>query len=464
MSAVIDDPAREPTRDSIRSDSDPTPLAVGDPARLFALVGGREVGLQEFLDQARAVAALLPEAGHAVNLCEDRYRFLVAFCAVAMRGQTTLMPPSRTPAAIKQARKRYPDSYCIGDDLGCGCGPAEAGHYLRLSDPLPRLEGPVPLIDGDAVVAIGFTSGSTGEPAANAKTWGSFVRSSAQNMAALEDLWPAGDQPQLVATVPPQHMYGMEMSVLLPLLGGAAVHAGRPFFPADIAAALRDLPGNRVLVTTPVHLRTLVESGADLPPLRGIVSATAPMPPELAAAAEARFDTEVRELFGSTETCIFARRRTSREQAWTLLPGVQLQPRPDGTGVHAPQLAEPVVLADLVELHGPDRFSLRGRSADLLEVAGKRASLGELTRQLLAIPGVHDGVVLQLGEEGAGGVRRIAAVVVAPGLDERAILAALRCVVDPVFLPRRLRLVLSLPRNETGKLPRTALLELLASQ
>jgi acyl-coenzyme A synthetase/AMP-(fatty) acid ligase len=36
-------------------------------------------------------------------------------------------------------------------------------------------------------------------------------------------------------------------------------------------------------------------------------------------------------------------------------------------------------------------------------------------------------------------------------------LAALREHVDPVFLPRPLRLVDALPRNETGKLPRAAL-------
>ena len=62
----------------------------------------------------------------------------------------------------------------------------------------------------------------------------------------------------------------------------------------------------------------------------------------------------------------------------------------------------------------------------------------------------------------ATGVRRIAALAVAPGLDEAAILATLREAVDPVFLPRKLRLVDALPRNETGKLPRDALLRLLA--
>jgi acyl-coenzyme A synthetase/AMP-(fatty) acid ligase len=108
------------------------------------------------------------------------------------------------------------------------------------------------------------------------------------------------------------------------------------------------------------------------------------------------------------------------------------------------------------------RFELRGRHADLLEIAGKRASLGDLTRRLLAIPGVNDGVVFQLDDADAIGIRRIAALVVAPSLSEHAILDALRTAIDPVFLPRPLRRVDTLPRNETGKLPRAALLDLLA--
>src|SRR5690606_37527013 len=190
--------------------------------------------------------------------------------------------------------------------------------------------------------------------------------------------------------------------------------------------------------------------------------ATAPLSRELAAAAEARFGAPVRELFGSTETCIIASRRTALEPAWTPFTGVRLQPRPDGTLVHAPQLATPVALADLVELDDAGGFVLRGRRADLLEIAGKRASLGDLTRRLLEVPGVEDGVVVQLDERDGLGIRRIAALAVAPGIGEAEILGALRRAVDPVFLPRRLRLVPALPRNETGKLPRAALLRLLA--
>ena len=441
----------------------PSPLALGAPDRPLAFGAGGSVALSDFLAEVRGVAALLPDRPHAVNLCEDRYRFLVTFAAATLRGQVTLLPPSRTRAAIDDVRAHHPDSYCLGDADACGCEDiAPVPHYLRLPDTLPRAEGGMPRVAGDAIVAIGYTSGSTGIPKANPKTWASFATSTTQNMAALAGLLAADGAAHVVATVPPQHMYGMEMSVLLPLVGGVAVHGARPFFPVDIAAALADAPLPPLLVTTPVHLRALVESGVAVPPLAGIVTSTAPLPADLARAAEAAFGCEVREMFGSTETCILARRRTAREEAWTLLPGVELQPQPDGTLVHAAHLGAPVALADIVELLPEGRFRLCGRQSDLLEIAGKRASLADLTHRLLAIPGVRDAALVQL-EPDACGVRRLAAVVVAPGLDEAAVRDALRRSVDPVFLPRPLRLVAALPRNETGKLPRQGLLELLSA-
>ena len=446
MSAVIQTGAEAPL----------APIASGRGSRAVVFDARGDVPLERFLAQVRGVAATLPAGAHAINLCEDRYRFLVAFCAVALRGQTNLLPPSRAPAAVDEAMAQHPDSYCIGDGE---LVPAPA-RYLRLPEVLPERIGEVPLIDDDALVAIGYTSGSTGRPQANPKTWGSFRRSTAQNLAALSDLWPEGEA-HIVATVPPQHMYGMEMSVLLPLLGPVAVHAARPFFPEDVARALAHARAPRILVTTPVHLRALVVSACVLPPLRAIVSATAPLSPDLARQAEARFGCEVREVFGSTETCVIARRRTARETAWTPFPGVRIVPQPDGASVHAPHLALPVVLADLVEIEPDGRFHLRGRNTDLLEIAGKRASLGDMTRKLLAIPGVEDGIVVQLDPPGAGGVRRIAALAVAPTLDEARILAALRQTVDPVFLPRPLRCVPDLPRNETGKVTRESVTALL---
>jgi acyl-coenzyme A synthetase/AMP-(fatty) acid ligase len=425
------------------------PIAVGPLQRMLAFGPGGRTSLAAFLGEARALAAELGEGDFVVNLCEDRHRFLTGFCAAALRGQATLLPSSRAPDVVADVRRRHPRSRVLDDAT-----------VAAVIATVPAPANAIPQVPADALAAIGFTSGSTGVPQANPKTWGAFATSTAQNLAALRDLWPADAQAQIVATVPPQHMYGMELSVLLPLLGGAAVHEARPFFPADVARALADASHTRLLVTTPVHLRALVASGIELPPLAGIVSATAPLPAELAMEAESRFACEVRELFGSTETCVFARRRTARESAWTPLPGVRVAAFDDATEVRAAHLPKPVLLADRVEVDGEGRFELRGRQADLLEIAGKRASLGDLTRRLLEIPGVEDGCVFQL-DAAPGGIARLAALAVAPTLEEAGILDALRAGVDPAFLPRPLRKVAALPRNETGKLPRAQLLELL---
>ena len=459
MSAVVQSIAEQPHERRVR-------LVAGAHARLLAFdaQGGVERG--RFVREVRAVAAALPDAGFAVNLCEDRYRFMVALCAAALRGQTTLLPPSRAPAVVDEVLAQHRDSYVLGDELAvCEAAVPPQHRRWRLPAVLPQQDGEPLEIPDDLLIAIGYTSGSTGRPRPNPKTWNSFRASTAQNLAALDDLLDHAGVTPVVATVPPQHMYGMEMSVLLPLLGPVAVHGARPFFPADIARALHDAAVHfnvpPLLVTTPVHLRALVESEAVLPPLCAIVSATAPLSRELALATEQRFGCEVRELFGSTETCVIARRRTAREDAWTPLPGVQLSSQPDGTAVQARHLAQRVVLADLMEVHADGCFELRGRNADLIEIAGKRASLGDLTRRLLAVPGVSDGVVFQLDPCERTGVARIAALAVAPGLNESVVLAALRAHVDAVFLPRPLRLVPMLPRNETGKLPREALAGLL---
>lgn len=404
---------------------------------------------RQFLAHAHALASRLPDAPAAVNLCEHRESFLLAFAALLARGQLCLLPPSRVESVVDEVMQQHPGCYRLDDAT------VEARH-VDATAAAPVLEIP------DArVVVIGYTSGTTGRPGANPKTWGGFAATTALNAACIRAALgnPAGGQvPWIVATVPPQHMYGMEMSVLLPLLGGMAVHAARPLYPADVAAALAGVPPPRVLVSTPVHLRALVESGIELPELGAVVSATAPLPAELAVAIERRFATVLLEFFGSTETCVIASRRTAIESVWRPYPGLELRPEESGTRVHAPWFDAPPLLADVLDLRADGSFSVLGRNADIVEVAGKRASLADLTRRLLAIPGVSDAVVFQPDDAGAATVRRLAALVVADGLSESQVLERLAPMVDPAFLPRPLVRVACLPRNEVGKLPRDQLL------
>jgi acyl-coenzyme A synthetase/AMP-(fatty) acid ligase len=431
-------------------------LAEHDFSRLLVQRGTQPITAGRFLADVVALAKRLPSASYAVNLCQDRYRFLVSFCAVVVAGQTNLLPSSRASQAIDEVLQSYASSYSLGDTVS---GPRPA-RWFELPELVATNETvSMPLIAADHIVAIAFTSGSTGVPKANPKTWGSVCASSALN---AERLCPNNCSPGIVATVPAQHMYGLELSILLPLRSRATMHAGHPFFPADVAHALEEISAPRLLVTTPFHLRTLLAERIALPLLDGIITATAPLDRELALDAEKRFGTQVIELFGSTETCVIAHRRTSQDEAWQPYRGVMLHPQPDGTLVEAPHFETPTPLQDIVEILPSQQFILRGRNSDLLEIAGKRASLGDLTRRLLAVRGVDDGVVFQLDPD-ANGMRRLAALVVAPGLSKEEILAALRCVVDPVFLPRRLCSVTALPRNGAGKLPREALLAAIES-
>ena len=296
---------------------------------------------------------------------------------------------------------------------------------------------------------------------ANPKTWGSFVASTRLNSERLREALGDANKdvaPWIVATVPPQHMYGMELSVLMPLLGGAGIHGAHPLYPADVAAALEDLPAPRVLVTTPVHLRAVLESGIELPALGAVVCATAPLAQDAAKAVEQRFHTTVLEFFGSTESCVIASRRTAVEAAWRPYPGVTLHPHAHGTTVGAPWFPEDILLQDVLELRDDGGFIVRGRNADMVEVAGKRASLADLTRRLLSVPGVSDAVVFQPDARAGGQVQRLAALAVADGLTEAQVRAGLKGEMDPVFLPRPLVLVSRLPRNEVGKLPRDKLI------
>ena len=101
---------------------------------------------------------------------------------------------------------------------------------------------------------------------------------------------------------------------------------------------------------------------------------------------------------------------------------------------------------------------------DHVSVAGKRASLGELNAKLLAIPGVEDGAFIAPPSLDGAKVERVAACFVSRSLSAAELWARLACEIDPVFMPRPLRRVSALPRNELGKLARAELLAVLAGQ
>ncbi len=445
---------------------------------------------------ADALAGTLAGASGLLNLCDRRPEFMTAFVAALRAGVTTVSPSARAPEVVAAALAQDPARRALDDAgvmaaLGAPAAGVDRGaqrlHGLDFFVPDPRdaslqdsdHQGPGPLdggappcadldLPGDTCVLIGHTSGSTGEPTAHRKTWGSLRETAARSEAVLRAALPAAlrdAQPSIVATVPPQHMYGMELTVLLPLFARIAVHAARPLLAPAVIAALDEVPHPRILVSTPTHLRAIVSAGGSLPAVDLIVSATAPMDRTLATAVEAATGGVLLDLFGSTETCLIGYRRITQDERWTAYPGVRFLPEAGTTRVEAPWFDAPQILQDVIESLPEGRFEVRGRHSDFVDVAGKRASLADLTRRILAVPGVIDAALLQppIDERSPRLVRRVAALVVAPGLTAAGIRAQLVDAIDPVFMPRPLLLVPALPREPSGKLPRQALETALAA-
>src|SRR5512141_1042676 len=146
----------------------------GEALRVVAYRRGEPVTAGQFLGDVERTAQALPDASHVLNVCADRYRFAVVLCAAIVRRQVALLPPTTTANVIASLRAYAPDAFYVTDDAD-----------TRLD--LPRFELPafdtpaaaasaVPAIPAGQLAACVFTSGSTGEPQPNLKTWGGLVR------------------------------------------------------------------------------------------------------------------------------------------------------------------------------------------------------------------------------------------------------------------------------------------------
>jgi len=423
---------------------------------------GAPICVRQFLHDVARVQGIFGPVRHVLNACTDRYRFTVGLAAGLSAGKVSLLPSTHTPEVIRQLQGFAPDAVCLTDeDSDIRLPQLRYPAHTGMADPDAPVD--IPRIDARQLATIVFTSGSTGTPVPYRKTWGPLLRCVQEE--ALRLGISAARAWSIVATVPPQHQYGFESSVMMALANGHALTAERPFYPADIAAALARVPRPRVLISTPVHLRALTGTATDLPPTDLIVSATAPLAQQLAYEVEQRYGTQLLEIYGSTETGQIAARRPTAGPEWQLWPGVAFEQHGAETWADGGHIEQPTRMCDVLEVTAPGRFLLHGRLADLVNIAGKRSSLAYLNHQLNSIPGVEDGAFFHF-EDGRAAhtqVSRVAACVVAPRLAAGQVLAALRERVDPVFLPRPLLLVARLPRNETGKLPQEALLALAAA-
>jgi acyl-coenzyme A synthetase/AMP-(fatty) acid ligase len=174
-----------------------------------------------------------------------------------LAGRTSLLPPSRTPETLAQLAMRYPDTLYLGDEAGHIAWNRASSSATEWQSGMDSSVWPPPAIAREHVAAVAFTSGSTGEPQAQPKTWGCIVDGARSEIIALQLDQAPIDDVVLIGTVSPQHMYGFESTVLLALHGPCAFAAEHPLHPDEVVAVLSQATGRRVLITAPVHLRAL---------------------------------------------------------------------------------------------------------------------------------------------------------------------------------------------------------------
>ena len=416
----------------------------------IAIYHGRKIFKEEFLFHVSLTRSYLSSKKYAINLCENRYHFLVTFAACVSLGKISLLPSSKASEEKHRLLKSYPDSHLINDtdiaDLYIGSGNGNNISVKNFD------------IDAQQIVSILFTSGTTGKAKQNPKTWGQLNESS---IRVKKRFWLEGMFDKcIIATVPPQHMFGFETSIIYPLTLGVMVHDGTPFYPLDIQQAVLETPESKIIITTPLHLKACIGLTKGWGNIDSIVSATSPLSIDIASNAERILGANIFEIYGCSESGAIATRRTSKNNEWELLEDYSIKVSGKSTLLKAIGYEDLIDISDQIKIIDNNFFYLLGRGGDLVKIGGKRESLSGLTCKLREIDGIDDGVFF-IPKEDANSRLRLAALVVSSVLRKEKIMQLLAQTIDSVFLPRPLKIVDNLPYNKLGKLPLNDLIKMI---
>ena len=423
--------------------------APGDPIAVGP--GGTLAASDLVADAGRIAAGLVQrEPGSVALSCSDRYLFAAALLGAWQAGRAVFLPQNGQPDTLR-ALLGAPDVRLLLHDRIGGDEGIHVGDLLSRPGP----PTPWPEIDPGRHLVTLLTSGSTGSSQRCPKT-GVQLLGEATVLARVFGLARGA---RILATAPPHHIYGLLFGVLLPLRCGGVIIREAPLHAEAVVAALRRYAATH-LVSVPAHLATLVDVD-DPPPLACVFSSSAPLPASTAEALRVRNGWRVVEVYGSTETGGVAWKIGA--EPWRPLPGVSVSAANDGrillSSPFLPTGTQPFLGADLISSVEGGGFHLLGRRDGVAKIAGKRVSLREIEEFLLRVPGVRDSAVvvrpssIPRGEE-------IWVAVAADGVTLAGLRAALSGWLEPVAMPRRIRILHALPREETGKLVHERLLEL----
>jgi 4-coumarate--CoA ligase (photoactive yellow protein activation family) len=427
--------------------------AAADPV-CFGRLGPRNAG--QLLAFAERIAAQLPprtEQAQVVIACRDRYCFMASLLAALQAGFDVSLPVNGQPEMVRSLGRAQHVVALLHDQAG-----HEGLDVSALERPQEHSAARFQLACRASEPSLTlFTSGSTGVPEGHQKSLGQLVR---EAHAHVGEFGLRGRR--CAASVPPHHIYGLLFSVFVPLLGGGSVLRNTPLFPRDLCAEMAQHAAD-IMISVPPQLFALAQDATlALPQIARVFSSAGPLAAEVYASLTER-GLLVTEILGSTETGGIAFRERS-EAPWRPLRQVRTSIDADSVlWVDSPWLASrverPLRTADRAEQVG-EGFRYLGRADAVTKIGGRRVDLGDVETCLRAQPGVRDARVLAVESGGARGLALWAVVEADAEVQPEALRTVLAARFEPVTLPKRYRVVKALPRNESGKVPRSALLAL----
>lgn len=244
-----------------------------------------------------------------------------------------------------------------------------------------------------------FTSGSSGFSIGAFKTKKNLER----EVEVLKNLLKKYNIKRVVVTVPFVHIYGVLVGLLLPIhLDDVILVIKDDFLPYELLeeASFNDT----LIVTTPVFIKALSKLNTNSKLTSNIfICSTGPLNIEDAIVFENKFETNLLQLFGSTETGGIAY-KFGKKTKWTPLDNVHISIKDDKLNVVSPFIS-PFVLnkkilkienyfntEDIIEID-KDGFTLIGRSNKIIKIAGKRISAIHIESILETLPKVNKAIV-----------------------------------------------------------------------
>jgi len=438
-----------------------TPLSkwlVQQPSDVVAVRSGKWIMTQEFLLRVQGwMDTLYERPGNRWAVYHSgSFEFLAILFALWQLGRTACISSDNRPGTVTRLANTV-DGF-IGEF-------ASSVPMVEGSGTKKPLTGNWIVPSPDLIAIEIYTSGSTGDPKSIFKT----IAQLESEIGVLESMWPSEPGSIVLATVSHQHIYGMTFALFWPLCSGRPFESRLCEFSEDIIYKA-GYYSQFSLISSPSHLgrfNSLFDWEQVAPRCNFVVSSAAPLSREDSIAIGNLLDTQVREIYGSSETGAIAWRiqQGSKVDAlWRALPQVNLEPTVEGTlCVRSPYLGEidHFVLPDRVEFNDQDCFKLIGRVDRIVKVEGKRVSLASIERLLLNHSWVNNvkaltieririetAIVMQLNEKGKAYLQESG---------RKSLIKIFKNILadhlESVVLPRRWRFVEQMPYNRQGKLP-----------